>query len=44
MQKQLKNNLMNCKFTETEGIMVNELKKEILKKAAFYKEEKNKKE
>jgi hypothetical protein len=38
------NNLMNCKFTETDGIMVNELKKEILKKAAFYKEEKNKKE
>ena len=37
-------NLMNCKFTETDGIMVNELKKEILKKAAFYKEEKNKKE
>ena len=34
------NNLMNCKFTETDGIMVNELKKEILKKAAFYKEEK----
>ena len=38
------NNLMNCKFTETDGLMVNELKKEILKKAAFYKEEKNKKE
>ena len=38
------NNLMNCKFTETDGIMVNELKKEILKKAAFYKKEKNKKE
>ena len=38
------NNYMNCKFTETDGIMVNELKKEILKKAAFYKEEKNKKE
>ena len=30
------NSLMNCKFTETDGIMVNELKKEILKKAAFY--------
>tara|TARA_B100000902_G_C27161124_1_gene838802 strand:+ start:247 stop:798 length:552 start_codon:yes stop_codon:yes gene_type:complete len=38
------NNLMNCKFGETDGIMVTELKKEILKKAAFYKEEKNKKE
>ena len=34
------NNLMNCKFTETDRILMNELKKEILKKAAFYKEEK----
>ena len=38
------NNVLNCKFTETDGIMVNELKKEILKKAAFYKEQKDKKE
>ena len=40
------NNLLNCKFTETDGILVTELKKEILKKAAIYKkenEDKNKK-
>merc|ERR1711965_1035632 len=30
--------LLNCKITETEGILVTELKKEILKKAAMYKE------
>ena len=28
---------LNCKITETEGILVTELKKEILKKAAMYK-------
>ena len=28
---------LNCKITETEGILVTELKKEILKKAAIYK-------
>ena len=36
--------LINCKFTKTDGVLVKELKKEILKKAAKYKEEqKNKK-
>ena len=30
--------LLNCKITETEGVLVTELKKEILKKAARYKE------
>ena len=29
--------LLNCKITETEGVLVTELKKEILKKAAMYK-------
>jgi len=29
--------LLNCKITETEGVLVTELKKEILKKAAIYK-------
>ena len=37
-------NLLNCKFTQTDGILVTELKKEILKKAALYKENKDKKE
>ena len=37
------NNLINCKFTETDGVLVTELKKEILKKAAVYKEEDKKK-
>ena len=37
------NNLINCKFTETDGVLVTELKKEILKKAAIYKEEDKKK-
>ena len=36
-------NLLNCKFTQTDGVLVTELKKEILKKAAFYKENKDKK-
>ena len=31
------NNLLNCKISETEGVLVAELKKEILKKAAIYK-------
>ena len=35
--------LLNCKITETEGILVTELKKEILKKATIYKEMDNKK-
>ena len=29
--------LLNCKITETEGVLVTEIKKEILKKAAMYK-------
>ena len=33
------NNLLNCKISETEGVLVAELKKEILKRAALYKEE-----
>ena len=37
-------NLLNCKFTQTDGILVTELKKEILKQAALYKENKDKKE
>ena len=36
-------NLLNCKFTQTDGILVTELKKEILKKAALYKENKENK-
>ena len=38
------NNLLNCSYTQTDGILVTELKKEILKKAAIYKENKDKKE
>ena len=34
------NNLMNCKITETNKILVTELKKEILKKATIYKAKK----
>ncbi len=37
-------NLLNCKFSQTDGILVTELKKEILKKAALYKENKDKKD
>jgi len=33
-------NLMNCKISENEGILISELKREILKKATMYKEEK----
>ena len=33
-------NLMNCKIIETDKILMNELKKEILKKAAIYAQEK----
>ena len=33
-------NLMNCKIIETDKILMNELKKEILKKAALYAQEK----
>jgi len=35
-------NSLDCKFTETDGILVTELKKEILKKAAIYKNENEK--
>ena len=31
--------LLNCKITETEGVLVTELKKEILKKATLYKKQ-----
>ena len=33
------NSLLNCKFSETSGELSNEIKKEILKKAAIYKAE-----
>jgi hypothetical protein len=33
------NNLLNCKISETEGVLVAELKKEILKKATIYKKQ-----
>ncbi len=36
--------LLNCKFTQTNGVLITELKKEILKKAAIYKENKDKKD
>jgi len=36
-------NLLNCKVTETSGVLVAELKKEILKKAAIYQEQDRKK-
>ncbi|MDA8711867.1 DUF3576 domain-containing protein [Candidatus Pelagibacter bacterium] len=32
-------NLLNCKIIETEGVLVAELKKEILKKATIYKKQ-----
>ena len=36
-------NSYNCKFTDSSGNLVAELKKEILKKATIYKDEENKK-
>ena len=36
-------NLLSCKITEQDGILVKELKREILKKATLYKEEDKKK-
>ena len=33
------NNLLNCKISETEGVLVAELKREILKKATIYKKQ-----
>ena len=39
-----KENLLNCRVIQTDGVLVSELKKEILKKAALYqKKDKNKK-
>ena len=39
-----KENLLNCNVIQTDGVLVSELKKEILKKAALYqKQDKNKK-
>ena len=39
-----KENLLNCNVIQTDGVLVTELKKEILKKAALYqKQDKNKK-
>ena len=37
------NSLLNCSITETDGVLVSELKKTILKKAALYKEQDNNK-
>ena len=37
------NSLINCKVSQTDKILVSEIKKQILKKAVIYKEEKNKK-
>ena len=42
--KKCKDNLINCKIIDTEGSIVKELKKKILKTAAVYKEENKKKE
>ena len=42
--KKCTDSLLNCKITEQDGILVKELKREILKKATLYNEEdKNKK-
>ena len=41
--RKCENNLLNCKFIDSSGVLVTELKKEILKKAAIYKEEDEKK-
>ena len=38
--KQCSINLMNCKITQTDKVLVNEITKEILKKAALYEKEK----
>ena len=38
------NNLLNCRITETEGVLVAELKKEILKTATKYKNQDKEKE
>ena len=41
--KKCTDSLMNCKITEQDGILVKELKREILKKATLYNEEEKKK-
>ncbi|MDC0876436.1 DUF3576 domain-containing protein [Candidatus Pelagibacter sp.] len=43
--RKCKNNMSNCKVTQTNKVLITEIKKEILKKAAIYQsEKKNKKE
>ena len=43
--RKCKNNLMNCSVVETNKVLITELKKEILKKAALYEsQKKNKKQ
>ena len=41
--RKCKNNLMNCNVLETNKVLITELKKEILKKAALYESEKKSK-
>jgi hypothetical protein len=38
--RKCKNNLMNCKVTQTNKVLITEIKKEILKKATIYQSEK----
>ncbi|MDC0354296.1 DUF3576 domain-containing protein, partial [Candidatus Pelagibacter sp.] len=42
--RKCKNNLLSCKIMETDGNIIAELKRKILKTAATYKEENKKKE
>ena len=39
--RKCENNLLNCKYIDSSGVLVIELKKEILKKAAVYKKQEN---
>ena len=41
--RKCKNNLMNCSVVETNKVLITELKKEILKKAALYESQKKEK-
>ena len=41
--RKCENNLLNCKFIDSSSVLVTELKKEILKKAALYKKEEDEK-
>ena len=41
--RKCENNFLNCKFIKSSGVLVTELKKEILKKAAVYKKEEDEK-